>query len=63
MHKTKCIPVLCAESQASHQDVCDEAHGGNVKVRSIYIKARRHRSVLLVAHLPVLQHNHHVKDA
>ena len=49
------IPVLCAQSQASDQDVRDEAHEGDVEVRGVDVEAGRHRSVLLVAHLPVLQ--------
>lgn len=55
---THVIPVLCAEGQPSHQDVCDEAHGRNVEIGRVHIKAWSHRSVLLVAHLPVLQHTH-----
>lgn len=54
----ECVPVLCAEGQSSHQDVRDEAHGGNIEIRSVHVEARSHRSVLLVAHLPVLQHTH-----
>lgn len=52
------VLVLCAEGQSSHQDVCDEAHGWYVEVGSVHIKAWSHRSVLLVAHLPVLRHTH-----
>lgn len=52
------VPVLCAQSQPSHQDVCDEGHSRNVKVWSVYIKAGGDRGVLLVAHLPILQNRH-----
>ncbi|KAA8594212.1 hypothetical protein FQN60_005046 [Etheostoma spectabile] len=42
------VLVLCAEGQSSHQDVCYEAHGGNVEIRSVHINAWSHRSVLLL---------------
>lgn len=55
------IPVLRAESQSGHQDVRDEAHGGNVEVGCVHVETWRHGRVLLVADLPVLQH--HSKQA
>lgn len=51
-------PVLRAEGHSSHQNVCDEGHGGNVEIGSVHVNAWSHRGVLLVVNLPVLQCTH-----
>ena len=51
-------PVLRAEGQSGHQNVCDEGHGGDVEIGSVHVNARSHGGVLLVVNLPVLQHTH-----